>query len=79
MEIRNFGRKKVLIADNNCHIRDINDIYEKEHYDEEGNLIPQKKPYYTSVIFLADNFDDSKLNELYIEEIIDEKIEEVEK
>ena len=70
MEIRNFEGKKVLIADNNCHIRDINDTYEEEHYDEEGNLISQKKPYYTSVIFLADNFDDSKLNELYVEEEI---------
>ena len=27
-------------------------------------------PYYTSVVFLADNFDDSKLNELYVEEEI---------
>lgn len=74
MEIRNFGRKKVLIADNNCHIRDINDTYEEEHYDEEGNLIPQKKPYYASIIFLADNFDDSKLNELYIEEEIESDV-----
>ena len=68
MEIRKYGSKKILIADENKHIRDINDTYEEEHYDEEGNLIPQKKPYYTSVIFLADNFEDSKLNELYVEE-----------
>ena len=71
MEIRTYGAKKILIADENKQIRDINDIYEEEHYDEEGNLIPQKKPYYASVIFLADNFDDSKLNELYVEEDID--------
>lgn len=70
MEIRTYGAKKILIADENKQIRDINDIYEEEHYDEEGNLIPQKKPYYASVIFLADNFDDSKLNELYVEEEI---------
>ena len=70
MEIRKYGNKKILIADENKQIRDINDTYEEEHYDEEGNLIPQKKPYYTSIIFLADNFDDSKLNELYIEEDI---------
>lgn len=70
MEIRTYGKKKILIADENKQIRDINDIYEEEHYDEEGNLIPQKKPYYASVIFLADNFDDSKLNELYVEEEI---------
>ena len=74
MEIRTHGKKKILIADENKQIRDINDIYEEEHYDEEGNLIPQKKPYYASIIFLADNFDDSKLNELYIEEEIKENI-----
>lgn len=70
MEIRKYGSKKILIADENKQIRDINDTYEEEHYDEEGNLIPQKKPYYASVIFLADNFDESKLNDLYVEEDI---------
>ena len=70
MEIRTYGKKKILIADENKQIRDINDIYEEEHYDEEGNLIPQKKPYYASIIFLADNFDESKLNDLYVEEDI---------
>lgn len=65
MEIRNYGKKKILIADEDKHIRDINDLYtpatetEKEH-----------KPYYATIIFLADNFDESKLNELYIEEEI---------
>lgn len=63
MEIRRYGKKKVLIADENKQIRDVNDVYipatetEKEH-----------KPYYATIIFLADNFDDSKLNELYVEE-----------
>lgn len=63
MEIRRYGSKKILIADENKQIRDINDVYtpatetEKEH-----------KPYYATIIFLADNFDDSKLNELYVEE-----------
>lgn len=71
MEIRTYGAKKILIADENKQIRDINDTYEEEHYDEEGNLIPQKKPYYASIIFLADNFEDSKLNELYVEEEIE--------
>lgn len=74
MEIRKYGKKKILIADENKQIRDINDIYEEEHYDEEGNLIPQKNPYYTSIIFLADNFDDSKLNELYVEEEIESDV-----
>ena len=65
MEIRTYGKKKILIADENKQIRDINDVYVPATETEE-----EHKPYYTSVIFLADNFDDSKLNELYVEEDI---------
>ena len=65
MEIRTYGKKKILIADENKQIRDINDVYVPATETEE-----EHKPYYTSVIFLADNFDDSKLNELYVEEEI---------
>ena len=65
MEIRTYGAKKILIADENKQIRDINDVYTHATETEE-----EHKPYYTSVIFLADNFDKSKLNELYVEEEI---------
>ena len=65
MEIRKYGNKKILIADNNKHIRDINDVYVPATETEE-----EHKPYYASIIFLADNFEDSKLNELYVEEEI---------
>ena len=65
MEIRTYGAKKILIADENKQIRDINDVYVPATETEE-----EHKPYYTSVIFLADNFDDSKLNDLYVEEEI---------
>ena len=61
MEIRTYGAKKILIADTNKHIRSIDDVPRE---DENGNKI---EPYYASVIFLADNFDESKLNELYVE------------
>ena len=67
MEIRNYGAKKILIADENKHIRSIDDITRE---DENGNII---EPYYASIIFLADNFDDSKLNELYVEEEIEKE------
>lgn len=66
MEIRTYGAKKILIADTNKHIRSIDDVPRE---DENGNKI---EPYYASVIFLADNFDESKLNELYVEEEIAE-------
>lgn len=65
MEIRNYGKKKILIADENKQIRDINDVYVPATETEE-----EHKPYYASIIFLADNFEDSKLNELYVEEEI---------
>ena len=64
MEIRKYGNKKMLIADENCHIRSIDDVNRK---DENGNII---EPYYASIIFLADNSDENKLNELYVEEKI---------
>ena len=67
MEIRTYGVKKILIADTNKHIRSIDDIPRE---DENGNKI---EPYYTSVIFLADNFDESKLNDLYVEEEIEKE------
>ena len=67
MEIRTYGAKKILIADTNKHIRSIDDVPRE---DEEGNKI---EPYYASVIFLADNFDESKLNELYVEEEIEKE------
>ena len=63
MEIRKYGKKKILIADENKKIRDINDVYTPATEDEEEHF-----PYYASIIFLADNFDDSKLDELYVEE-----------
>lgn len=67
MEIRKYGSKKILIANNNCHIRSIDDVLRK---NENGNTI---EPYYTSIIFLADNFDENKLNELYVEEKIEKE------
>lgn len=66
MEIRTYGSKKILIADENKQIRDINDVYVPATETEE-----EHKPYYASIIFLADNFEDSKLNELYVEEEIE--------
>ena len=67
MEIRKYGNKKILIADEDCHIRSIDDVTRE---DENGNKI---EPYYASIIFLADNFDENKLNELYVEEKIEKE------
>ena len=67
MEIRKYGEKKILIADENKHIRSIDDVTRE---DENGNII---EAYYASIIFLADNFDENKLNELYVEEEIEKE------
>lgn len=67
MEIRKYGNKKILIANENKHIRSIDDVSRE---DENGNKI---EPYYASIIFLADNFDENKLNELYVEEEIEKE------
>lgn len=66
MEIRKYGTKKVLIADENKHIRSITDVYTPATETEE-----EHKPYYASVIYLADSFDESKLEETYVEEEIE--------
>lgn len=71
MQLINYTKPKLLIADEGKLIRSKNDVYVPAKYDEEGNIIePEHIPYYSSVIFLADNFDENKLNELYVEEEI---------
>ena len=63
------SKPKLLIADKGKLLRDINDVYVAEHYDEEGNLIPEHKPYYSSVIFLAEQIDSlEECQKLYVEE-----------
>lgn len=61
-----------MIANENKHIRDVNNVYIPATETEE-----EHKPYYATIIFLADNFDDSKLNELYVEEEIKEFDKEI--
>ena len=69
MQYVGHSKPKLLIADKGKLLRDINDVYVAEHYDEEGNLIPEHKPYYSSVIFLAEQIDSlEKCQELYVEE-----------
>lgn len=65
MEIRKYGNRKILIADNNKGIREIKDVYTAATEEQEEHF-----PYYASIIFLADNFEEDKLNELYVEEEI---------
>ena len=74
MELITRTKPNLLIADEGKQIRSRNDIYMPAKYDEQGNLIEEEKiPYYSTLIFLADNFDTSKIDELYVEEEIEKE------
>ena len=74
MELITRTKPNLLIADEGKNIRSRNDIYIPAKYDEQGNLIEEEKiPYYSTLIFLADNFDTSKIDELYVEEEIEKE------
>lgn len=57
-----------IIADDGKQIRDKNDIYKEEYIDNEGNIISEHIPYYTTVIYVPKTFTKEMMNELYIEE-----------
>lgn len=64
---------RMLIADEGKHIRDINDVYVEEHYDEDGNFVAEHIPYYTTVIFVGEQLQTlEQCKELYVEEEIEE-------
>ena len=58
----------MIVADEGKQIRAVNDIYEPEHIDEEGNVVPEHFPHYATTIFVPDTFTEEQMNELYIEE-----------
>ena len=67
MQVITRGDLRLLLADEGKHIRAINDIYEPEHY-EDGELIPEHFSSYSEMIFLGKQVDETKLDELYVEE-----------
>ena len=71
MILFNYTKPKMIVADEGKHIRDKQDVYIPEHKDEEGNLIPEHFPHYSTTIFVPDNFTEEQMNELYIEETIE--------
>ena len=68
MILFDYTSPKMIVAEKGKHIRDINDVYEPKHIDEEGNLIPEHTPYYSTTIFVPDSFTEEQMNELYVEE-----------
>ena len=78
MKLITDSKPKKIVADVGRHIRSVDDIYVAEYIDEEGNLVPEHIPYYSTIIFVPDSFVEEQMNELYIEET-DKEIEREEK
>lgn len=71
MTLFNYTKPKMIVSSEGKMIRSKNDVYIPAKYDEQGNLIePEHKPYYTTTIFVPDNFTEEQMNELYIEETV---------
>ena len=72
MQLINWTKPKMIISDEGKQIRDKKDVYVPEHIDEQtGELIPEKIPYYSTTIFVPDDFTEEQMNELYVEETIE--------
>ena len=71
MQLFDYTRPKMIVADKGKHIRAINDVYVPEYTDEEGNIVPEHFPYYSTTVFIPDDFTEEQMYELYIEEPIE--------
>ena len=70
MILFDYTQPKMIVADKGKHIRDVNDVYVAEYVDEEGNIVPEHVPHYSTTIFVPNQFTEEQMNELYIEEDI---------
>ena len=64
----NYTTPKMIVAEKGKQIRAKDDVYVPEHTDEEGNIIPEHIPYYTTTIFVPETFIEEDMYELYVEE-----------
>ena len=70
MTLFDYTEPKMIVADKGKVIRSVDDVYEAEHYDSEGNLVPEHFPHYFTTAFVPDSFTEEQMNELYVEEEI---------
>lgn len=68
-----YTRPKMAVAEQGKHIRERKDVYVPEYIDEDGNVVPEHFPYYTTTIFVPDIYTKEKIEEEYIEEPIDKE------
>ena len=70
MTLFNYTQPKMIVTDMGKQIRSKTDVYIPEHKDEEGNIVPEHFPHYSTTIFVPENFTIDMMNELYVEEVI---------
>lgn len=69
MKFLNYTKPRLLVADEGKHIRSKTDVYVAEHIDEDGNVVPEHTPHYSTVIFLGSQIQTlEEVENLYIEE-----------
>lgn len=71
MILFDYTKPKMIVADKGKKIKAKNDNYKEEYVDEYGNVIPEHIPYYSTTIFVPNDFTEEMMNELY-EEVEDE-------
>ena len=71
MQLIMHTQPKMIISEKGKKIRSVDDVYVTEYIDQDGNLIPEKKPHYSTTIFVPDSFTEEQMNELYVEEEIE--------
>lgn len=72
MILFDYTKPKMIVADKGKQIRNKNDVYVAEHIDEEGNIVPEYFPYYSTTVFVPDSFTEKDMYEQYVEEDITE-------
>ena len=70
MKFFNYTTPKMIVAEEGKHIREVKDVYIPEHTDEEGNVVEEHVPYFTTVIFVPDSYTEAQMNDDYVEENI---------
>lgn len=67
---KNYTEPKMIVAEKGKHIRPKNDVYIEEHIDENGLLVEEHIPYYSTTLFVPDSFTEEQMNEMYVEESV---------
>ena len=62
MTLFDYTKPKMIVADKGKHIRSVDDVYCVDKTGEEHF------PYYSTTIFVPDDFTEEQMNELYVEE-----------